>query len=59
MRLTSLIFEKLFEELEVACTRGDGYEALSKFLAGCPLPPEGRQRIVDVAGRYIERLPEN
>ena len=59
MHLTSLIFERLFDELEFATTRGDGYEALGKFLAGCPLPPDGRQRIVDVAGRYIERLPEN
>jgi hypothetical protein len=59
MRLTSLIFERLFEELEGATARGEGYEALSKFLVGCPVAPEGLQRVVDVAHRYIERLPEN
>jgi hypothetical protein len=59
MRLTSGVFERLFEQLEFATTRGDGYDALNKFLAGCPVPPEGRQRVIDVAHRYIERLPEN
>jgi hypothetical protein len=59
LRLSSLTFQQLFDELEVATTRGDGYEALNKFLAGCPLPPEGRTRVIEVAHRYIERLPEN
>jgi hypothetical protein len=58
MRLSSLTFQQLFEALEFATTRGDGVEALNRFLAGCPVPPEGRQRVIDVVGRYIERLPE-
>jgi hypothetical protein len=59
MRLTSGVFERLYLELESATTRCDAIEALNRFMAGCPLPPEGRTRVIDVAHRYIERLPEN
>lgn len=42
-----------------SATRGDGVEALNRFLAGCPVPPgAGRERVIEVAYRYIERLPD-
>ena len=58
MRLTLVTFQQLFEALETATTRGDGVEALNKFLVGCPVPPEGREQVTEVAYHYIERLPD-
>jgi hypothetical protein len=57
LRLSSQTFQQLFDALETATTHGEGVEALNKFLVGCPIAPEGLQRVVDVAHRYIERLP--